>query len=87
MKKIVIASGLLALFTGAANAQPVPSWEKDKYPYAKKHHAVCIDKSRRLHGYEARAKADGKLTRSERNRMAALQRDLDRTCGKYRWRG
>lgn len=87
MKKLIIASGLLALFATAASAQPVPTWEKDKFPYAKKHHTVCFEKARRLNGYEARAKADGRLTRSERNTMAALQRDLDRTCGKYRWRG
>lgn len=87
MKKLIIAAGLLGMLAGTASAQPIPAWEKGKYPYAQKNHAVCFDKARRLNGFEARAKADGKLTRSERNTMAALQRDLDRTCGKFRWRG
>lgn len=87
MKKFVIAAGLLAVAATAAGAQDGRGWEKGRFPYAQKNHSVCQDKARRLHGFEARAKADGRLTRSERNTMALLQRDLDRTCGRFRWNG
>ncbi|MGE0699400.1 MAG: hypothetical protein AB7O57_09920 [Hyphomicrobiaceae bacterium] len=85
MKKLAIAVGLLGLLATTASAQPVPAWEKGRHPYARQHHGVCIDKARRLHGYERRAERDGRLSRGERQTIAALQRDLDRTCGRFRW--
>lgn len=88
MKKFVIAAGLIGAFAAsAAQAQPVPAWEKGRFPYARERHNVCVDKARRLHDFERRASADGRLSRSERSTMAVLQRDLDRTCGRFRWNG
>ena len=87
MKKLMIMAGLLSLMATAASAQPVPAWEKGRHPYARERHSVCIDKARRLNHFERRAAADGRLSRSERHMMAALQRDLDRSCGRFRWRG
>lgn len=47
--------------------------------------SVCVDKGRKLHIYELRARADGHLSLFERKRMRALRRELDRACGGYRW--
>ena len=85
MKKIIMAAGLLTIAATAVSAQGLPRWEKDKFPYAQRQHSVCQDKARRLHDFERRASSDGRLSRSERNTMAALQRDLDRSCGRFRW--
>ena len=87
MKKLIIAAGLLTMLTAAASAQPVPPWEKGRHPYARERHAVCFDKARRLHRFENRATSDGRVSRSERAEIGYLKRDLDRTCGRYRWRG
>lgn len=87
MKKLLIAAGILAMGACAASAQPVSVWKKEAFPYAQKYHSVCQDKARRLNGYEIRAKADGKLTKKERATMATLTRDLDKTCGHYRFKG
>ena len=88
MKKLIIAAGLIGAFAAsAAQAQPVPAWEKGKFPYAQSRHNACFAKAQRLRAYEARATADHRLTRSERNTIASLKSDLDRTCGKFRWNG
>lgn len=87
MKKLIIAAGILGALATTASAQPVPAWEQGKFPYAKARHNVCFAKAQRLRAYEARATADHRLTRSERNTIASLKRDLDRTCGKFRWNG
>jgi len=84
MKKLVIAAGLLAIGATAASADP---WNKGHHPYAEKHHSVCQGKAHRLHGFEMRAKSDGHMDRREREIMRTLVRDLDRTCGRYRWHG
>jgi hypothetical protein len=62
-------------------------WRRDFHPYAERHHSICQDKARRLYAFERRATYDGRLSFWERRELAALQRDLDRTCGRYRWRG
>ena len=62
-------------------------WSKEAYPYAKKYHSTCQAKSRDFRAFEVRAKADGKLTKRERDKMNSLQRDLDKTCGRYRMPG
>lgn len=84
--KFFVAAALLVVGTAAASAQPAP-WTKEAYPYAKKYHSACQDKVGRLRAFEARARADGKLTQRERDTMRTLERDLDRTCGRYRMRG
>lgn len=86
MKKLLIAAGLLAIGATTASAQ-APMWRKDLYPYPERHHRMCQDKAHRLWDYERRASADGRLSWSERRTIAALRRDLDSTCGRYRWRG
>ncbi len=88
MKSVIIAAGMLALAATSAAAQYAPQvWAKGSHPYAQRHHSVCQDKAIRLHRYENRAASDGVLTRVERQNIVALKRDLDRTCGRYRWRG
>ena len=87
MKSLVLAAGLLALGASTASAQYAP-YARDMHPYAQRHHNVCQMKAMRLHGYEQRAlRNDGRLDRRERETIRALQRDLDRTCGRYRHRG
>lgn len=81
--KFLLATALLVAGTAVASAQPAP-WSKEAFPYAKKHHSVCQDKAQRLRSYEMRAKADGRLTKRERDTMRTLERDLDRTCGRFR---
>ena len=61
-------------------------WNKAGYPYARKHHRVCQEKAIRLWRFERSATADHKLTKGEVILVAALKRDLDRTCGRYRYR-
>lgn len=62
-------------------------WRIDIHPYAERHHFTCQDKARRLWAFERRATSDHRLSFWERRELAALQRDLDRTCGRFRWRG
>lgn len=82
MKALIIAAGLIAI--GASSASAYEGWRKDDHPYAQKHHAVCQDKSERLHHYERRAARDGHISRDERHTIEALKRDLDYTCGGFR---
>ena len=85
MKSMLLAAALLVAGASAARAQRAP-WSRDSHPYAQRHHSVCQDKAFRLHQFERRAASDGRLSFWERRAMAALQRDLDRTCGRFRWR-
>ena len=88
MKALIIAAGLVVVGATSAAAQYAPqTWAKGSHPYAQRNHSVCQDKAIRLHKYEHRAASDGVLTRAERQTIVALKRDLDRTCGRYRWRG
>lgn len=84
MKTWIIAAGFVAAASPMATAEP---WRKDHHPYAERHHSVCQEKAHRLHAFERRASADGHLSRGERAIMRDLERDLDATCGRFRWRG
>ena len=86
MKSIIIAAGLLAVGATAVSAQSI-RWSRDHHPYHERHHSLCQAKAIDLNRYERRATSDGRLSRSERAIMRDLERDLDRTCGRYRWRG
>jgi len=86
MKTLIAAAGLLVIGATAASAQYAP-WKRDLFPYEARHHSVCQDKARRLHGFERRAASDGRLSGSERETIRFLKRYLDRTCGGWRWRG
>jgi hypothetical protein len=86
MKSLIIAAGLIAVGMTTASAQIVP-WDRSLHPYAERHHRVCQDKAFRLYQYERRAASDAFLSRFERANIIALKRDLDLTCGRFRWRG
>ena len=64
---------------------PRTTWRSNDHPYPKHRHDECQEKSFRLHNYERRAAEDGRITRSERATIRALQNDLDRSCGRFRW--
>jgi hypothetical protein len=66
---------------------PAPAWNKADHPYAQRHHRSCHEKSHNLYRYERHAAADGHLSPREYRTIDALKRDLDRTCGRHRWRG
>lgn len=88
MKKLLVAAGLLAVTATAASAQFSPrAWERNEHPYEQRNHRVCQDKAFRLHEFERRASADGRIDRRERAIIESLRRDLANTCGGYRWRG
>lgn len=84
MKAFLLAAGMVVAGTSFASAEP---WHRDRFPYEERHHAVCQEKAHRLWEYEHRAKADGHLSHREREIIRELEFDLDRTCGRYRWRG
>lgn len=86
MKKLLIAAVVLAAGATTASAQRM-EWRPGYHPYSRTHHSVCMDKSERLHRFERRAAADGRLSWRERRDIVSLKRDLDRTCGGWRWRG
>ncbi len=99
MKIMLAAIGLLAVTATTASAQfgpgpfrggPPPSppgYDRGIHPYQGRNHRVCQEKSFRLHQFERRAAADGRLDRRERWIMRDLERDLARTCGGFRHRG
>ena len=64
-----------------------PAWRQGHHPYARQHHADCHRKAWRLHRFESYARSDGRLSKDERRLIEGLRYDLDRTCGRYRWRG
>ena len=86
MKTLIIAAAVIAAGATGAAAQYGP-WARGAHPYEQRHHNVCQEKAHRLHDYERRALRDGRLSNGERQSIAVLQRDLDRTCGRYRYRG
>lgn len=89
MRKLLTAGILAAITTlgaSAAMAQQYQRWSRDVHPYERRHHSVCQQKAQRLHNYERRAARDGRITQQERRNMRQLERDLDRTCGRYRYR-
>jgi hypothetical protein len=97
MKKLALAVGLLACGVADASAQsvtlrfgpqpPPPVWSRDAFPYESRRHDICQRKAWRLREYERYASADGRLSWRERRELASLRSDLDRTCGRVRWRG
>ena len=103
MKALLVAVGVLALGATAASAQirpgqppsvfrpapppPPPVFQKEIHPYPMRVHNVCQEKAHRLHEYEKHAAADGRIDRRERETIRLLQRDLDRTCRRYRFHG
>jgi hypothetical protein len=97
MKKLALVAGLLAVGAVDASAQsvtfragpqpPPPRYERNAFPYEARRHDICQRKAWRLNQFERAAAADGRLSRSERREIADLQVDLDRTCGKFRYRG
>ena len=86
MKTLALAFGIVALGASAASAQYAP-YTRGTHPYEARHHRVCQEKAIRLHGYERRAASDGRVSHREREIIRSLQRDLDRTCGRYRHHG
>lgn len=84
MKVLLVAAGLIVAGTAVASADP---WSRGRFPYEERHHHVCQDKAHRLHDFERRARADGHVSHREREIMRELEIDLDRSCGRYRWRG
>ena len=84
MKTLIAALGLLAVGASAASAQFAPH-NPGLHPYAPRYHGVCQEKAMRLHNYELRSARDGRIDRHERDVIRALERDLDRTCGRYRF--
>ena len=71
---------------GRVTALKPGGWNKSAYPYARKHHQTCQRKAIRLWRFERSVAADHKLTKVELALVVALKRDLDRTCGRYRYR-
>ena len=98
MKSLLAAVGLLAATATSASAQfgpppfrgpppSAPGYDRSIHPYEGRHHRECQEKSFRLHQFERRAAADGRLDRRERAIIRDLERDLARTCGGFRHRG
>ncbi len=88
MKSLILAAGVILIGATAASAQFAPRpWARGDHPYEQRFHASCQEKAWRLNGFERRAGRDGRLDRRERMIMRDLQRDLDRSCGRFRWRG
>lgn len=88
MKVLVIAASLIAIGATSASAQFAPRpWVRGEFPYAQRYHSTCQDKAFRVRQFERRAGRDGRVDRRERETIRALERDLDRTCGRYRYRG
>lgn len=97
MKKLAIVGALLVAGTAGATAQsitlrfgpqPKPQvWAPGLFPYQARYHDVCMRKAWRLREYERFAAADGRLSWRERRELNSLRYDLDRTCGKFRWKG
>lgn len=97
IKKLGLAAGLIVVGMVPAVAQsvtlrfgptpPAPVWRQDAYPYARRHHEVCHRKAWRLREYERYAASDGRISGREQREINSLRYDLDRTCGRWRWRG
>jgi hypothetical protein len=92
MKSFILAAGLVVIGATTASAQfyPVPQravFNRDHHPYQARHHDGCQSKAIRLHDYERRSARDGVITFNERRTIRDLQRDLDRSCGRYRHHG
>jgi hypothetical protein len=97
MKSLVIAAGLLAIGAAEASAQsvqfrigpppPPPRFERNAFPYEARRHGECQRKAFRLNEYERYAASDGRVSWRERREIESLRRDLDASCGRFRFRG
>jgi hypothetical protein len=86
MKLLALTSALITIGAVSAHADP-ERWEHGRFPYEARHHHVCQEKAERLHHFERRASADGRIDHREREIIERLRHDLRETCGGYRWRG
>lgn len=82
MKALLVAVGLVVAGTAVASANP---WDRgrghrDGYRNLS---SVCREKADHLRSYERRAYY-GRLTHRDREVMAALERDLETHCDRYR---
>ena len=84
MKLLALTAALVTLGTVTASAEP---WERSRFPYEARHHAVCQEKAERLHRFEHRSAADGIITPREHHIISELREDLRARCGGFRWRG
>ena len=66
---------------------PPPVYSRGEHHYDQRHHAACHDKAFRLHHYERHLAKEHYVSPREHAILVRLKRDLDRTCGGYRWRG
>ncbi len=82
-QSVRVGPGGISVYTAPP---PPPSWRRDIHPYDRRHHDSCQRKAHRLNWFERRASSDGRLSWWERRELASLQRDLNRTCGGFRWR-
>ena len=83
MKKLILASALLALGAVEASAQwgaPPPGAWRHSQPYN-----WCAEKAHRLHEFEFRMTRDGRISRDEARIAESLRFDLQRHCGGGRW--
>ncbi len=97
MKKLAIAAGLLVVGAASVSAQSItfrigpqptaPRWERNAFPYESRYHSNCQRKAWRLSQFERAAASDGRIGPRERREIITLQADLDRSCGRFRWRG
>lgn len=97
IKNLVIAAGLMAVGAAEASAQsiqfrigpppPPPQWNRDVFPYEQRRHSDCQRKAWRVNQFERYAASDGRLSWRERRELDSLRYDLDRSCGRARWRG
>jgi hypothetical protein len=87
MKKILITALSLFAVTATVGTASAQGWRREDHPYERRYHSVCQDKSQRLAQFERRSSRDGFISPRERETIRALERDLARTCGGYRYRG
>ena len=63
---------------------PPPRYIAAEHPYPQRYHNICQEKAHRLADYQRHAAADGYISPRERATIRILERDLNRTCGRYR---
>jgi hypothetical protein len=73
-------------FTIRAPAAPVVVYRPGYHTYAPARHSECQRKSWRLSWFDRNARSDGYYSRWERTERRQLVNDLDRSCGRWRWR-
>ena len=78
---LALTAALVSLGAVTAQAGPYDRWERDRFPYEARHHAVCQAKAHRL--FELERRADD---RRDFRVVEQLRHDLRETCGGFRWR-